>query len=182
MRFLPLVLALLTTTVPAAAEDDAWRALAAPGTAALMRHAEAPGIGDPEGFRLDDCATQRTLNDAGRAQARAAGAALKSSGIRIDRVLTSQWCRCVETAELLAVAPVEPLPALNSFRAAPTNKEAQIAELRRVLSERTDEKLLLVTHQVVIAALTGRSTASGEIVIVAPGSDGALVVRGRIKP
>jgi len=183
LRSVVAAFALLFAGAAAAVADEAgWAALARPGTAALMRHAEAPGIGDPPAFRLGDCATQRNLSEDGRRQARAIGAALRSRGIIFDRVLSSAWCRCAETAELLALGPVEPLPALNSLFRNADRAEAQTSELRTFLAERAGgEKLMLVTHQRNIAALTGAGAASGEIVVVAIGAGGKVVVRGRIE-
>ncbi|MFX4220933.1 MAG: histidine phosphatase family protein [Thalassobaculum sp.] len=98
-----IVFALLSLVGPrtGSASPEGWEAMARPGAIAVMRHAYAPGYSDPSNFRLDDCSTQRNLNDAGRDQARRIGAAFRDNGIEVDRVLTSQWCRSAETAELL---------------------------------------------------------------------------------
>lgn len=172
---------LLVPVAPLGASDPAWQALRAPGVVALMRHAIAPGTGDPANFDLDDCATQRNLNAAGRAQARAIGAAFRANGIAVDKVLTSQWCRCRETAELLDLGPVEEFPALNSFFADRGTAEAQTRATRARLAGLPDgEKVVLVTHQVNITALAGVYPASGEVVAVAVDDDGAVEVRARI--
>lgn len=176
-----LILAVMLLARPGLADEAAWRALAEPGTVALMRHAEAPGTFDPEGFRLDDCATQRNLSDTGRAQARAVGEAIRRRVIAVDAVLTSQWCRCRETAELLGVAPVTPWPMLNSLRAADADREAQKASVVRLLADRAGEKLILVTHQFNITALTGQAMGSGDMLVVRPAPGGVEVV-GRIEP
>ena len=89
--------------------------LAKPGRVLMLRHANAPGIGDPPNFKLEDCSTQRNLDAAGRAQAQALGRRLAQAGVREARVYSSQWCRCLETARLLNLGPVTPQPALNSF-------------------------------------------------------------------
>ena len=94
--FLTLLLTLFA--LPVLAND--WDALREPGAVAIMRHALAPGGGDPAGFDVTDCATQRNLDDRGRDQARAIGAALRERGFTFGRVLTSQWCRCRDTATL----------------------------------------------------------------------------------
>ena len=99
---------------PASAADEseaAWQALAAGGHIAVMRHATAPGVGDPEGFRLEDCSTQRTLSEKGRGEARRIGEAFRARGVDVDDVYSSRWCRCLETAELLGLGPVQPLRA-----------------------------------------------------------------------
>jgi len=92
-----LVLAVLAAG-RAGAEDAAWDALRGGGQVVLIRHASTvAGLGDPPGFRLDDCATQRNLSDAGRAEARRIGAAFRRHGIPVDRVLSSRWCRCLDS-------------------------------------------------------------------------------------
>jgi phosphohistidine phosphatase SixA len=179
-RALGLLLILLAG--PGWADEAGWRALAEPGTVGMMRHADAPGTGDPPGFRLDDCATQRNLSDAGRAQARAVGEAVRARGIVVDRVLTSQWCRCRETAELLSLAAVEPWPALNSLRWDKADKAAQITEVKRLMAANRAGALILVTHQFNITELTGLPVASGEIIAVRLGEGEKVEVRGRIPP
>lgn len=116
-RWLGFCLILLFAAFPARADEQAaWAALEQGGHVALMRHAvTVPGVGDPPGFRLDDCATQRLLSDAGRDWARRLGADLRKRGAAAGRVLTSAWCRCVETAELMDLGPVEVFEPLNSF-------------------------------------------------------------------
>ena len=85
-----------------AGEAEVWTALRAGGHVALMRHTDAPGgVGDPPGFRIDDCSTQRNLSAKGRADAARIGARLKSEGIAVERIVSSPWCRCMDTATLL---------------------------------------------------------------------------------
>ncbi|NBN79965.1 histidine phosphatase family protein [Microvirga tunisiensis] len=132
----------------------------------LLRHALAPGTGDPAGFRLGDCSTQRNLSAEGRAQAQAIGAALRGLGLDGARVYSSQWCRCLDTARLLALGPVEELPALNSFFADRDREGEQTRALEDWLAGQTAAgPLILVTHQVNITALTGIVPASGELVL-----------------
>jgi broad specificity phosphatase PhoE len=160
--------------------EAAWTALRQGEHVALVRHALAPGTGDPASFRLDDCSTQRNLSPAGRAQAKAIGANLRWHGVGVDGVYSSQWCRCLETARLMDLGEVMPLPSLNSFFAEPEREAAQMAALRAWLGEqRTESALVLVTHQVVITALTGIVPASGEIVVVRA-EQGDLQLVGRI--
>ena len=111
MRLVALLLLLMPSTVQA----NDWDAFSEPGAIAIMRHALAPGTGDPANLEIGDCSTQRNLDDRGRAQARAIGEALRQQGITFDAVLSSQWCRTRETAELLHVGPVTEAPSLNSF-------------------------------------------------------------------
>ena len=161
--------------------EAAWAALKQPGTVAIMRHARAPGTGDPATFELGDCSTQRTLSAAGRVQARRIGQAFRARGVDIDRVLTSQWCRCRDTAELLDLAPVEAFPALNSFFEDRSTRDQQTAAVRDFLADAPDsEKLVLVTHQVNITALTDVFPSSGEVVVIEVGDDGAVDVRGTV--
>lgn len=151
------------------------------GTHVLMiRHAHAPGYGDPEGFRLDDCATQRNLDDAGRAQARRIGDWLRAHGIARARIYSSQWCRCLETARLLNLGPVTELAALNSFHGRPQERPSRLTALREFLARqpRAGEPIVLVTHQVTIAALTNEGTASGHGVVLERGPNGALAPLG----
>ena len=187
MRFLRLgcVLALLLA-LPAPAQADEGQLLAAlrEGRAvALMRHAQAPGTGDPADFRLGDCATQRNLSAEGRAQARATGARLRAAGITRARLYSSQWCRCLETARLLGLGDVQELPALNSFFGDRAQSSAQTAALSAFLREQTpDGPLILVTHQVNITAFTDGFMRSGEIVLVALPLAAEPEVLGRIAP
>jgi len=165
----------------ARADDATLALLGQPGSVGLLRHARAPGSGDPQGLRLDDCATQRNLSDAGRAQARAAGAALRAAGLAGARILSSEWCRTRETAELLALGPVEVFSALNSFVRAWNDEPAQTAALRAFLDQERDGKpRILVTHQVNITALTGVYPAEGEMVVLRPTAAG-YVVAGRVR-
>ncbi|NNK56340.1 MAG: histidine phosphatase family protein [Desulfofustis sp.] len=149
---------------------------------ALMRHALAPGIGDPENFRLDDCSTQRNLSQTGRDQAVKIGARLKEAGIGSADVFTSQWCRCLETAELLGLGPPTPLPALNSFFRNYERQGAQTEALSSWLKNQPLEKpLILVTHQVNITAFSGIFPDSGEIVVMRRNGDGQFGVVGSIR-
>lgn len=158
-----------------------WDALERPGAIAIMRHAIAPGTGDPAEFRLGDCSTQRNLDERGREQARAIGAAIRGAGVEIDRVLTSQWCRSRETAELLDLGPVEEMPALNSFFRDRSTRAARTRALRDYLAGLPENaRVVLVTHQVNITALTGRGISSGEVFVLDVGPDGTVEVLDEI--
>lgn len=151
-------------TGPAMAADVLPLAeLAKPGRVLMLRHANAPGTGDPEHFRLDDCSTQRNLDAAGRAQARRLGERLRQAGIARARVHSSQWCRCLETARLLGLGTVDPLPALNSFYGRSAEREARLATLRSFLAGLPTNGLpvVLVTHQMTISEFTGAGVPSG---------------------
>lgn len=169
----------LGASVPSWAEGTAsWQVLTEPRTHILMRHTEAPGTGDPDGFQLGVCATQRNLSDAGRDQARRIGKEIKDQGIKVDHVLTSQWCRASETAALLDVGRVVEDAALNSFFGAPEDGMEQSADVKRRLSEfdPKGERAVLVTHQVNITALTGVFPASGEMIVVRVSEDDVEVL------
>jgi phosphohistidine phosphatase SixA len=171
-------------STPALSSPDALNMLRQGGVALLLRHGQTvPGIGDPDGFRLDDCATQRNLSASGKADLQAMGQRIRQSGVAFSRVLSSQWCRCLDTAQLLVTSgvKVEPWPALNSqFSGNPVRPGANadvLAQLRQLPAGQT---WLLVTHQVNIGALTGVSPESGEAVLVRPTRDGVRVL-GRVK-
>lgn len=186
-RLLQLVLPLLATgwASRTRADEDAWRTVAAGGCAILLRHARTtPGIGDPPGFRLEDCRTQRNLSEAGRAQARRFGAEFDRRGIRVEEVRSSRWCRCLDTARLAFPRHVvEPLEALDSFFADGGAKgEMQTVALREYLGALpTTHRVALVTHMVNITALTGESPAMGEALVVRTGRSGAGDVLGWIR-
>lgn len=141
---------------------DVLAELRQPGRVLLLRHANAPGFGDPPQFALGDCASQRNLDAAGRAQARRLGERLRALGVSKARVYSSQWCRARETAELLGLGPVEPLPTLNSFFERPQERQQIIGGLRAFLAAQPVDggPLILVTHQVVVNSLTEASAPS----------------------
>ncbi|NML16569.1 histidine phosphatase family protein [Azohydromonas sp. G-1-1-14] len=166
---------------PGAEDQDVWAALRG-GAIVLLRHADAPGIGDPPDFRLEDCATQRNLSELGRKQARRIGELLRRQQVAVGALWTSQWCRARDSATLMALAPVREEPLFNSFFAARGDKDEQTAAARRkLLAWRGPGALVVVTHQVNITALTGLGVSSAEGIVLRPrGDDLALV--GRIAP
>lgn len=183
LQFAPLLLAGGWTT-GARADEAAWRTITAGACAVLLRHARTtPGIGDPPGFQLGDCRTQRNLSDVGRAQARRFGAEFDRRGIRIDEVRSSRWCRCLDTARLAFPRnEVETLAALDSFFADGSIRGAQTAALRDYLGAlQATHRVVLVTHMVNITALTGESPAMGEALIVRTGASDAARVLGRFQ-
>ncbi len=160
-----------------------WAALRSGDAFAMMRHATAPGTGDPPGFSADDCATQRNLSDAGRDEARRTGALFRANGIAAAELRSSVWCRCRDTAELLDLGPVQVLEPLNSFFDTPTRGEGQTRTLRDWLASRTSKRpLVLVTHQVNVTALTGVYPRSGEVVVARIRADGTVAVLGSLPP
>jgi phosphohistidine phosphatase SixA len=148
----------------------------------MIRHAYAPGTGDPKHFKIGDCATQRNLDNRGRAQARKIGEWLRSKGIKKVKIYSSQWCRCVETATLLDLGPVTHLPALNSFFELPQNREPNIKALRSFMADLSENSQLVifVTHFVTILEITGESVSSGEGVVLKLKKRGAYDVLGRL--
>lgn len=173
MRYILILAAAILLPLPATAND--WLALRAPGAFAIMRHALAPGTGDPPGFAIGDCTTQRNLDENGREQARRIGTAFKERGLAFDVVLTSQWCRCRETAELLDIGPVEEASALNSFFGDYARRDAQTAAALDLIKT-SEKRMFLVTHQVNISALTGKATRSGEVLVVRPDGERLIVI------
>jgi len=175
-------LALLSVISPAAA-DSLVEGLKSGGHVLMIRHAYAPGTGDPANFRIGDCATQRNLDEQGRTQAREIGRWLRARGIGSARVFSSQWCRCLETAGLVGLGAVSELPPLNSFHGRPQDAEPNLAGLRAFLSRQPgDGKLiLLVTHFVTISGLTGEGVSSGQGVVMRLTGDGGFRVLGRLE-
>ena len=170
-------------TAGARASDEIAVKLAEPGHIAIMRHALAPGTSDPANFDLDDCSTQRNLSEAGRRQSRRTGDFLRSVGVNEARVLSSQWCRCLDTAELLDLGPVEELPALNSFFEARSFGPEQTQALReQIAGMDLSQPVVMVTHQVNITSLTGVFPSSGEIVVLGRMDDGEIDVVGTVDP
>jgi len=153
---------------PASANDAAlWHALSDGRHFAMIRHTLAPGTGDPQGFTLGDCSTQRNLSEVGRAQARRIGDRFRAAGIWRARVYTSQWCRCRDTAAETNIGPFQELSLLNSFYENPALGGPQINGLRAWLARQPlNEPMVLVTHFVVISGLVGAAPTSGEIVVV----------------
>jgi len=183
MRHLALCfLAALTLALSAAPVRAAdWSVLDGPGVIAVMRHALAPGGGDPVRFVVDDCTTQRNLNERGREQARRIGRELRDRGLTFDAVLSSRWCRCLGTATEMALGDVEPFEPLNSFFNDRADKDGQTEEVRRFLAAQGGRKrMMLVTHQVNITALTGIFPDSGEIVAIRVSEDGRVEVLGTV--
>ena len=164
------------------ANEATWALLKQGGQVVLVRHAlTEPGVGDPPDFVLGDCQTQRNLSDAGRQEARRLGAAFRSRGIPIARVLSSPWCRCTETAKL-AFGSAETSAALGNLFYQPQNRERQVAAFRALVAKapRKPGNLILVTHGSTVLAFTGVSPATAEMVVVTPSLDGPLQVAGRI--
>ncbi len=153
--------------------------LAKPGRVLMLRHANAPGIGDPPGFKLGDCSTQRVLDATGRAQAARLGGQIAQAGISKATVYSSQWCRCLETARLLKLGETIELAPLNSFFGRSSSREGQLAEVRWFLHAlpKDGPLVVLVTHQVMITSFTNEGIASGAGAVfeLAPGREPRLI-------
>ena len=178
-----ILLALVAVSAHASETEQLWGALRAGGNVVLMRHAQTvSGFGDPPGFRVGDCATQRNLSADGREQARRLGAALKRSGVPIGEVLSSPWCRAVDTAKL-AFGRAQVWPELSSMHYDRSREAAQNdAVRRRITAFRGPGNLFLVGHSANVISLTGVSLSSGGMVVVAPGGPDGFRVLGRLEP
>ncbi|EGG93353.1 hypothetical protein IMCC1989_1310 [gamma proteobacterium IMCC1989] len=170
----------LSANAAQANDQSFWDLLKSGDHFVLIRHALAPGGGDPANFRVDDCSTQRNLSDEGRAQAVAIGALFRANGIASARVLSSQWCRCLETARLMSLGEVEEFSTLNSFFQAYEREGLQTQQLNSWLSKQDlSVPTVLVTHQVNITALTNIFPGSGEIILVKRTKAGAFELARR---
>lgn len=144
----------------------------------FMRHALAPGYGDPDNFQIEDCNTQRNLNEAGRRQAEAIGRYFREHQITFTAILSSRWCRCTQTAELLNYGSWSEFDGLNSFFQGHVDRQETLALLKDKLdSLSTDDMVLMVTHQVVISAITDISPPSGGLVVYNTSTQNAKPVR-----
>lgn len=184
MRLLLSFLAVLLVAGQANAQDALLRALAGGGHVAIMRHALAPGTGDPPNFRLGDCATQRNLGEGGRNDARTIGRKLKQAGVKPAAVMSSPWCRCLETARLLDLGPVQQSDALYQLNTDGSNRGQVVGAMRQLIAglDRSGPSTVMVTHQTNITALTGEDTQSGETVVLKLEPGGGFSVVGKIPP
>jgi phosphohistidine phosphatase SixA len=153
-----------------------WRRLEAGGHVVLMRHAATvPGVGDPASFKLGACATQRNLSDAGRADAKRIGTAFREHAVPVSQVLSSRWCRCVDTAQL-AFGRVRPEQMVDSmFNDDEAARKMKVRALRNYLtSHKEPGNLVLVTHDINIRVLVDESLSQGEMVVALAQPDGSL--------
>jgi len=160
---------------------ELWQRLQAGGLVLLLRHAATdPGIGDPPGFELAQCGTQRNLSASGRRDAQALGAAVRAHGIPVGRVWSSRWCRCLDTARL-AFGQAEPVPLLDSlFQQDAAHVRTATAALRgRLVAPAAGTNTVLVTHDINIRALVDESVAPGEVLVLRA-APGRLEVLGRL--
>ena len=157
----------LTCSVKADLDQNLIKEFHQGGKLIFIRHAYAPGSGDPKNFNLNDCSTQRNLSRDGRKQAQLIGVFFKENKIQIDKVLSSEWCRCKETAEI-AFEDFSTISFLNSFYSSKfaKNKITQVEELNKYISRfKSKKNLILVTHYVLISEILNYGPSSGEIVV-----------------
>jgi len=164
-------------------ESEAWEALREGRAVLMLRHALAPGTGDPASFKVDDCSTQRNLNNTGREQARAWKPYLAEHGIERARVFSSQWCRCMDTATGMDMGEVTEWSSLNSFFQNRDKADMQTKQTIAIVNElESGPPVVLVSHQVNITALTGIYPSSNEGVVIAlPLSDNPTIL-ARVSP
>jgi broad specificity phosphatase PhoE len=156
-------------------DDAVWAALRAPGTVVVLRHSYAPGGFDPPDARLDDCSTQRNLDERGRAQARRIGDAFRAHGVDVGDVLASPRCRCMDTARL-AFGRVEAWDVLQGALNDSERRRTLLDAVRqRIASHRDGPPLVLVTHGSVVSDLVGRSVRMGELTVLRRANEGHVV-------
>jgi broad specificity phosphatase PhoE len=187
---LALLVTFFNSTAIANAANDSWKKLVRGGYVILLRHtATVPGVGDPPGFALNDCATQRNLSAEGRAQAQRWRAVVAERKVPIGEVFSSEWCRCIDTAQIAfgsATAPIKKWSQLNSFFESAQNQSAQTAAVRKRLpallqsAKKLGNNVVFVTHQVNITALTGVAPQSGEAVVIHLDAQQNVSVIGRV--
>ncbi|MSO68222.1 MAG: histidine phosphatase family protein [Pseudolabrys sp.] len=186
MRFALFIAFMLAAGSADAADERArtWAALRGDGHVALIRHASAPGApGDPDGFRPDDCKTQRNLSENGRAEASALGERFRAQQVKVGKVISSQWCRCRQTAELMDIGPVEDASTFNNAYVLSGVRDKLTAGARATIAAwRGPGTLVVATHGQNILALLGIHPGEGEVVVVVPepASEKKMRLVGRI--
>ena len=167
LRFFLIIFISLTTTVKADLNKKLINQLEEGGKLIFIRHAYAPGSGDPNNFNLNDCSTQRNLSKEGQRQAKYIGEFFRNNKVKIDKVLSSEWCRCKETAKI-AFKNFSTNSFLNSFYSSKfaKNKDKQVKALKEYIKKfKSDKNLVLVTHYVLISEILNYGPSSGEIVV-----------------
>ena len=162
-----LFIGLLNFTSNIFADDKILNSLQEGNKIIFIRHAIAPGNGDPDNFNIKDCSTQRNLDQNGINQSKKIGLFFKNNKIKIDKILSSEWCRCTDTAKY-AFENFETFNALNSFydERFATNETKQIKDLKKYIKNwNSDKNLIFVTHYVVISSILNTGTSSGEIIV-----------------
>jgi len=176
--------AILFVPQSTSADENLWRLVQGGGQVLLIRHATTtPGVGDPDGFRLEDCKTQRNLSEAGRAEAKRLGEALRSRKVPVGELLSSPWCRCHETARLAFGRDAATWNALSNLFGRREAADAQVREMSsRIGNYRGKNNLVLVSHGSTALPLTGVSPQQAEIIVLTPLGGDRFRVAGRIPP
>jgi phosphohistidine phosphatase SixA len=175
-----VVLGLAGYASGAHASEPVWDALRTPGAVVVFRHSYAPGAFDPPDAKLEDCSTQRNLDENGRAQARRTGEAFRRHGIAVGAVLSSPRCRCLDTARL-AFGRVEAWEPLQGSLSDAERRRRQIVEItQRIAAHRSGPPLVLVPHGTVLTDLTGLNVQMGAFVVLRRAADGSHVVAGQL--
>ena len=178
-RLITVVLCAWAVSVVHAAEP-VWEASRAPGSVVVLRHSFAPGGFDPPDARLDDCSTQRNLDERGRAQARRVGDAFRQNAVAVGAVLSSPRCRCLDTARL-AFGQAQPWDPLQGALNDTALRQRQVAEIKKAIAgHRSGPALVLVTHGSVVTDLTGLNIQMGEFVVLRRAPDGRHEVAGQL--
>lgn len=170
-------------SLPVMADAEALKKLQSPDYVLVIRHAMAPGTGDPKGFELGQCETQRNLSATGRNQSLQLGRRLRAAGVSKAHIYTSEWCRCQETAELLSLGSPQKLKAINSFYSDPDpeSKQNYTREWRQHLQNKPqDHGRIYVTHQVNLTALLGGFARPGEGYLLKIEENGEIKQVGKI--
>jgi len=183
MKLIKLITPLIVGALVGLLSPSAYASLASDLTdgqhVLLMRHADAPGYGDPKGYQLDKCSTQRNLGDLGKKQSALIGEWLSSQGIASAKVVSSPWCRCLDTAKLLNKGPVNTSPALGSFFDDMSLEKQQTQNLEKLIQSQLNSSptvpLILVTHHVNIQAYAGKVVNVGDMVLVKVDKNGKHV-------
>jgi broad specificity phosphatase PhoE len=177
-----LALLLVWASISAAqATEPIWEALRAPGSVVVLRHSYAPGAFDPPTARLDDCSTQRNLDENGRTQARRIGEAFRKNGIAVGSVLSSPRCRCLDTARLAFEREPQSWEPLQGALNDEERRRRQLVEIRKAIAaHREGPPLVLVTHGSVVNDLTGLNVRMGAFVVMRREADGRHRVVGEL--
>ena len=165
IKFFLIIFIYLIISVKVYSNEEVINKVKEGGKIIFIRHAYAPGNGDPSNFDINDCSTQRNLSEEGRKQAVLIGLLFRKYDIPIDEVISSEWCRCKETASLLDIGKWRVFSGLNSFFQDYADKGETLNNLNRKLTQLEDGVTLMISHQVVIRAITGSTTRSGELVV-----------------
>ncbi|MDB3869783.1 histidine phosphatase family protein [Candidatus Thioglobus sp.] len=182
LKVLVLFASLVVMNISYADDSNFWNAFKSDNHFVMLRHAIAPGIGDPSNFELDNCKTQRNLSIEGHDQAKSIGELFRTNNIENVHVFSSQWCRCLETAQFLDLGYVQPLPLLNSFFQKFEREDSQTDKLKQWLTKQDLSKpMVLVTHQVNISAISKVYPSSGELILLHLSKNGDITVIDRLQ-